>query len=82
MLNTTSAAVNLTGWAITDRAGGRRNLTGDLAAGAALPVPAAPVQLGNTGDTLTLLDTQGRIIDQVAYNANQVRPGRTICFGR
>lgn len=40
------------------------------------------VQLANAGDTITLTDDAGRIIDQVAYQPNQVRSGRTIGFGR
>jgi len=40
------------------------------------------VQLGNRGDTLLLLDPGGSTIDKVAYTANQIRPGRTICVGR
>lgn len=68
--------------AIGDRGGGRRELTGTLAPGAALAVPTGTVQLGNRGDTVILFDPQSTVIDQVAYQANQVRPGRTICFGR
>jgi len=82
VLNTTAASVDLTGWMIADRVGSRLALSGAVAAGAALSVPAGSVQLGNTGDTLSIIDKQGRVVDQVSYQANQVRAGRTICFGR
>jgi len=82
VLNTTSAAIDLTGWAIADATGRNRVLSGSLAAGVALAVVMQGVQLANAGDTLALLDAQAQIIDQVAYQGNQVRAGRTICFGR
>jgi hypothetical protein len=41
-----------------------------------------PQQLGNRGDTVVLVDHGGGTIDEVAYTPDQVRPGRTICFGR
>lgn len=43
---------------------------------------AGALQLGNQGDTVVLVDGGGGSIDQVTYKANQVRSGRTICFGR
>jgi hypothetical protein len=83
LLNATPAAVDLAGWQLADAAGGRQQLTGTVAGGAVQQVTAAgAVQLGNQGDTLLLLDAGGGTIDQVTYTANQVRPGRTICFGR
>jgi len=83
LLNTTAAAVDLAGWTLADAADGQQNLTGTLPAGAVLQVTAAgAVQLGNHGDTLILIDPNGGTVDQVTYTANQVRPGRTICFGR
>jgi hypothetical protein len=83
LLNTTASAVDLAGWTLADAAGGRQQLTGTIAAGAVLQITAAPaVQLGNQGDSLALIDASGATIDHVTYTANQVRPGRTICFGR
>jgi Lamin Tail Domain len=83
LLNTTAAAVDLTGWAITDTAGGRQPLTGTLQAGATQRIQLTPaVQLSNQGDSIRITDPQGRAIDQVAYQPNQVRPGRTIAFNR
>jgi endonuclease YncB( thermonuclease family) len=38
--------------------------------------------LGNGGDALTLVDAKGVTVDRVEYRATQVKPGRTIAFGR
>jgi hypothetical protein len=82
LLNASPASVDLTGWAIADAAGGRHALAGTLNAGDTQRVQlSAAVQLANTGDTIAVADAAGRIIDQVAYQPNQVRPGRTISFG-
>jgi hypothetical protein len=40
------------------------------------------VKLANQGDTVRLSDAEGNVVDQVAYQCNQVRAGRTIVAGR
>jgi hypothetical protein len=65
---------------VHDRGGGIAKLGGTLAAGAVHPVTAEGIQLGNEGDTLTLIDPTGRPIDRVTYTAAQVSEGRTIAF--
>jgi endonuclease YncB( thermonuclease family) len=83
LLNTTASSIDLGGWGLVDAAGGRQNLSGTVAGGGVVQVTAAgALQLGNQGDTLVLVDGSGGSIDQVTYKANQVRSGRTICFGR
>jgi endonuclease YncB( thermonuclease family) len=83
LLNTTASPVDLTGWHLVDAAGGRQSLSGTLAGGAVMQVAAAgAVQLSNRGDALVLVDGGGTSIDHVAYKADKVRTGRTICFGR
>jgi hypothetical protein len=83
LLNTTPAPVDLAGWALVDAAGGRKPLDGSIAGGAVTQVTVGgALQLGNQGDTVVLVDPGGGTVDQVAYKADQVRPGRTICFGR
>lgn len=83
LLNTTAAPIDLAGWRLVDQSGGRMALSGDVAGGATLQVVAGrSVPLGNRGDSLLLVDAAGATIDQVAYTADQVRPGRTIAFGR
>src|SRR5262249_14736190 len=83
LLNTTASPVDLTGWALVDAAGGRQDLTGSLAGGAVIQVATdGTLQLGNRGDALVLVNATGASIDQVAYKADKVSAGRTICFGR
>jgi endonuclease YncB( thermonuclease family) len=83
LLNTTPTSIDLGGWGLVDAAGGRQNLSGPIAGGGVVQVTTAgALQLGNQGDTLVLVDGSGGSIDQVTYKANQVRSGRTICFGR
>jgi hypothetical protein len=80
LLNTAAVPVDLTGWSVHDR-GGSSKLGGTLAAGAVTQVTLSEgVQLGNEGDTLTLIDPVGRPIDRVSYTAGEVKPGRTIAF--
>jgi hypothetical protein len=83
LLNTTPQPVDLAGWGLVDAAGGRKHLDGTITGGAVLQVTVdGALQLGNRGDALVLVDRGGGTIDQVAYKADRVRPGRTICFGR
>ncbi|MFD0743486.1 DUF2278 family protein [Phytohabitans flavus] len=82
LLNASPASVRLDGWALVDRFAHRQPLTGTIAPGAALNVVVAlPVQLGNKGGTITLLDSGGLKVDGVAYTAEQAgREGWTIIF--
>ncbi|SHN46205.1 lamin tail domain-containing protein [Cryptosporangium aurantiacum] len=83
LLNISSAAVELDGWALVDTAGGRYELSGSLDAGGTLQATLdGALALGNNGDTITLVASKGMTIDQVTYKADEVRPGRTVCFGR
>jgi endonuclease YncB( thermonuclease family) len=83
LLNTTSSAIDLAGWTVVDGGGGRMPLEGRLAGAGVTQIPAAgAIPLGNRGDTLLLVNPAGATIDQVAYKAEEVRTGRTICFGR
>src|SRR5262245_8764565 len=83
LINTTSATIDLTGWALADAAGGRQQLSGSIAAGVAHQVTVGTtIPLGNRGDTILLINAAGEAIDQVSYTDDKVRPGRTICFGR
>jgi endonuclease YncB( thermonuclease family) len=83
LLNITPAAIDLTGWSLHNRAGRMHVLTGALPGGAVTQITmVGAVQLGNRGDALTLTDPTGTLIDQVSYIADQVKPGRTVAFGR
>jgi endonuclease YncB( thermonuclease family) len=83
LVNTTAGPVDLTGWTVADAGGGRMPLDGVLTSGAVRQVSAgSAIPLGNRGDTLVLIDPAGATIDRVAYQAADVRTGRTVCFGR
>ncbi|BCJ45684.1 hypothetical protein GCM10010168_58950 [Actinoplanes ianthinogenes] len=82
LLNASPSDLDLTGWALLDRAKNRQPLSGLLAAGATLRVAvAAPVALGNRGGTITVLNADGLKVDGVAYTADQAATeGWTIVF--
>lgn len=82
LLNASPDEIDLAGWSIADRARNRRPLQGRLPAGATTLVRLAPpVQLGNHGGAVTLLDDRGLKVDGVAYTAEQAdREGWTITF--
>jgi hypothetical protein len=83
LLNLTPRAIDLANWTLSDAAGERSALSGAIEAGAALRVVLdGRLRLGNAGDTIILVDPRGTSIDRVTYKADQVKPGRTICFGR
>jgi len=82
LLNASPEPVELTGWKIADRLDNGQSLTGTLAAGATLTVPVQPpVQLGNRGGEITLLDDRGLKVDGVSYTKQQAqREGWTLVF--
>ncbi|MFJ4988837.1 DUF2278 family protein [Streptomyces sp. NPDC088732] len=83
LLNASPAPVDLTGWTLLDRLkNGCAVPAGPLPAGAALAFTlAAPLQLGNRGGAITLLDADGRKVHGVSYTAEQAgREGWTIVF--
>jgi uncharacterized protein YukJ len=73
LVNASPQQVDLTGWSILDRAKQRMVLQGgSLAAGESIRVRIeAPVQLGNRGGLITLLDPNGLKVDGVAYTQIQ-----------
>jgi Uncharacterized conserved protein (DUF2278) len=83
LLNASPAAVDLAGWRIADRMSESCALPSvKLDAGAVLTVPLRdPVQLGNKGGSITLLDKAGLKVAGVAYTADQAnREGWTVTF--
>ncbi|MEW9548169.1 lamin tail domain-containing protein [Nonomuraea sp. NPDC050783] len=85
LLNLTPEAVDLNGWTLagSSSGAGRMRLSGSIAGGATLRVMVGgALRLGNRGGAVVLVDAAGGTIDQVTYKAGQIRPGRTICFGR
>ncbi len=82
LLNTSPAAIDLTGWAIADRNKHTHPLTSVLEAGATTVVTLPQtVQLGNKGGIITLLNSEGLKIDGVSYTREQGRrEGWTVVF--
>src|SRR5215216_2895063 len=82
LLNASPELVELTGWKIVDRLKNGQSATGTLAAGVILKVPVQPpVQLGNRGDEITLLDDRGLKVDVVSYTEQEAqRKGWTLVF--
>jgi uncharacterized protein YukJ len=73
LLNASPDDVDLTGWSIVDQAKRRLVLDGgSLPAGDAVRIVLAPpVQLGNRGGLVTLLDPGGLKVDGIAYTKSQ-----------
>lgn len=84
LLNTTAAAVDLSGWRLLDKAKNAMPLAGTLGAGEVRQlVVQAPVALGNQGGLITLLNAASLKVDGVSYTKAQAQQeGRTIVFGR
>ena len=83
ILNTTPGNIDLTGWAVLDRLKQRMPLGAHtLPAGEAIRLPVQPpVQLGNKGGLITLVDGAGLKVDGVSYTGQQAgREGWTIVF--
>jgi uncharacterized protein YukJ len=82
LLNASPETVQLAGWTIADRAKNMQTLSGEIPAGAALTLPVRlPVQLGNRGGIITLLDDRGLKVDGVSYTEEQARrEGWTLVF--
>lgn len=82
ILNASPEPIDLTGWQFADRQKNRCSLPAQtLDAGATCSCPLAePVQLGNRGGALTLLDQAGLKVDGVAYTRDDVREGWTVVF--
>ncbi|WP_456846976.1 DUF2278 family protein [Cellulomonas sp. P5_C6] len=83
LVNVTAAPIDLSGWAVADAAKHRIVLTGPvLGPGEAARVPLAPpVQLGNGGGLVSVLDPAGLKVDGVAYTgADAHREGWTVAF--
>ena len=82
LLNASPETVGLEGWQIADRFKNKQVLTGEVAAGGAVTIPARPpVQLGNRGGIITLLDEKGLKVDGESYTEEEARrEGWTLVF--
>ena len=81
LLNTHNSEVDLAGWRIAD-AMGEQSISGILARGETLRVWLGnSVKLNNTRDTITVVDTQSRLVDQVVYEPKDLpAPGHSVTF--
>jgi hypothetical protein len=81
LLNTTDAEIDLNGCFIAD-INGKEALHGSIARGETVRVwLSSAVQLNNTRDTITVLDSEEKIIDQVIYESrNLPAEGDTVVF--
>jgi hypothetical protein len=81
LLNTSPRPVGLARWTIADRLKDKQSL-GMLAAGATVRVSVQPpVQLGNKGGIITLLDDRLLKVDGVSYTEQEAqREGWTLVF--
>lgn len=67
ILNTTSRDIDLSQWMLADNAG-QQPLSGSLSSGETRRIVMSNnVQLSNTRDTITILDPEEQIVDQVSY---------------
>jgi uncharacterized protein YukJ len=82
LLNVSPGPVELAGWQIADRLKNKQSLIGTIAAGETVTVPAqSPVQLGNKGGIITLLNDRGLKVDGFSYTEQQAqREGWTLVF--
>ena len=72
VLNATHFDIDLTGWFVAD-ASGQQPLSGMIPGGEAIRIKlGSGVQLSNIRDTLTILDPQRNIIDQVSYQVRDL----------
>jgi uncharacterized protein YukJ len=83
LINAGAAPVDLTGWSLVDRLAHRMSLDpGILPPGETVRIRLHdPIQLGNGGGTLTLVDAAGLKADGIAYTAHQASAeGATLVF--
>jgi uncharacterized protein YukJ len=80
LLNTTKATIDLAGWFLVDAMKHRQPLSGSIEPGKTLVV-APPLELGNQGGLISVLNRRGLKVHGVSYTKAQAsREGRTIVF--
>ena len=83
IINLGEDKVELAGWKLADRLDRMEDLTGSLEPGASMVITLSGdgALLGNSGGTITLLDTQNLRVHGVSYTRSQARnQGRRIVF--
>ncbi len=67
LYNNTDQEIDLTNWKIEEGSGAQTNLSGKIGPKDFFVVEKIKGYLNNTGDIIKLIDSNGRIIDQVSY---------------
>jgi uncharacterized protein YukJ len=82
LLNATPQAIDLAGWQIADQQKHKQTLAGAIAAGETRRIALdPPIQLGNKGGIITLLDNHGLKVHGVSYTkADADLEGWTVVF--
>lgn len=82
LLNVTPAAIDLSGWKIADQQKRKQALSGAIGAGETRQILLTePLQLGNKGGIITLLDRNGLKVHGVSYTKGDAdREGWTVPF--
>jgi hypothetical protein len=79
LINESREAVNISGWTLTNARGKKFILSGVLEVGEEinLGIKQTKVNLVNTGETVSLFDSVGNLVDQLGYVGNAIE-GRMI----
>lgn len=82
-LKSSPPTINLDGWRVKDAVGLSLRLSGSVSVDEPhtfkIP-PRGGLTLNNGGDTLVLIDNEGRIVHSVSYTAVDARPGNIVSF--
>lgn len=78
----TGDQVDVTGWSIVDKNGGRFFLDGSVDSTERVIILGGKVKLLNTGSTVKLEDAKGALVHEVSYSRENVREGQEVRFPR
>ncbi|PXF46023.1 hypothetical protein BWQ96_04198 [Gracilariopsis chorda] len=76
----TGDKVDITGWSLVDKNGGRFVLNGFVDSSERVITLEAKVRLSNNGSTVKLEDAQKALVHEVSYGKEDVRQGQEIRF--
>ncbi len=71
--NASDAAVSLSGWSVTDASGKATALADEILAAGEYRIVTKPKGiLNNDGDTISLIDPTGAVVDEIAYGTEEI----------